>query len=487
MQGGRELKGQMLLDYKTRCTLPKYNISIIPTRIFEPPFGKHEKEIRHFADIPRLRALSERQSPFAPYIFIRDNGTAAGTGENESKVLSADAPTNKIIQTMEQIQDSSKGAQGVVLNPFAGQLLRDDGGIKTYAPIFGWIAYTREATARGNAVLEWTLGHPKGAVGNGDVQYCAFSPASMRQELRAVSQYPTQKPFALLDKGSGATLELQEIANGAFHSQNIKGTVWALPYLVQDAFQGLFPAILRLGGEPLYFEGATLFINGAWQHIVLQASHVKEKLAGLATGDFEFLKNKAHAVMNAPSMAGEVSGDMRKPLAFYAAAMDNPQVIGAGFDVAGNGSKTFSTLYYCFGKLSILQDIFDPDAMVAYADHEWHIDTIMTNLGREDFSFGAFFAVDGMKFEMSFRGHAHGYFSEKGLFGFCSTHERRSDFLQESIWARHFSALLPAEFRHVNNLKLKGRFRIEVDQSLPFAKVVVEEINGVERIAGKED
>ena len=482
MACGQGTKGQMLLDYKARCTLPKYNISVVPTRIFLPPFGAHEKEIRHFADIPRLRALSGRQSPFAPYIFIRDNGTAMGTGENESKAVRAGESTSKIIETMEAVQDASKGAQGVVLNPFAGQLLRDAEGIRTYAPLFGWIAYTREATARGNAVLEWTLGHPKGAVGDGEVQYCAFNLESMRRELRAVSQNPTQNPYALLDQGGESAPAVKTTANGVFYSQGVDWAGWSLPHHVQDAFQTIFPALLRFGGEPLYFEGATLFVNGAWQHIILQAAHVKDKLAGLATGDFNFLKNKVQAIVGAPDMVGEVSGDLRNLMDLYAAALSNPMVIGAGFDVAGNGSKTFSTLYHCTGKLSILQDIFDPDAMVAYSDHEWHIDTIVTNLGRSDFSFGAFFAIDSMKFKNTFRGHAHGYFTENGILGFCSVQEMRLDPLSDGVWKMHFNALLPDEFRHRDNLKLTGKFRMVADDTLPFAKVVVEEITGVEFI-----
>jgi len=250
----------------------------------------------------------------------------------------------------------------------------------------------------------------------------------------------------------------------------------------RQAFRNLFPALLRLGGEPLYFEGATLFINGAWQHMLLQIAHAKDKLAGLATGDFNFLKNKVHAIVDAPDMAGEISGDLRNLMDLYAAALENPNVIGAGFDVAGNGSKAFPTLYYCYGKLSQLQDIFDPNAMVAYSDQEWHIGTIIANLGRKEFSFGAFFAIDSMKFENTFRGHAHGYFSEKGLFGFCSAQERRLDSLSDRVWIRHFRALLPDEFLRLNNLKLTGKFRIDVDSSLPFAKVVVEEITGVESI-----
>ncbi|MFA6908098.1 MAG: hypothetical protein WC263_04710 [Candidatus Micrarchaeia archaeon] len=481
MACGQGTKGQMLLDYKARCTLPKYNVSVVPTRIFLPPFGAHEKEIRHFADIPRLRALSGQKSPFAPYIFIRDNGTAMGTGENESKVLRSGESTSKIIETMEAVQDASKGAQGVVLNPFAAQLLRDEGGIKEYAPIFGWIAYTREATARGNAVLEWTLGHPKGAVGGGGVQYCAFNPASMRRELRAVSQNPTQDPYALLDSGGESAPAVKTAPNGVFYSQGADWAGWSLPNRVDDAFQTLFPALLRLGGEPLYFEGATLFINNAWQHILLQVAEVKGKLSGLLTDDMAYLENEASKILDYPSVEGTVSGDKRMLGGLYASAIDDPRVICAGFDVAGRGSREFSTLYYSPSKLFVLKGISDPNAMLAYDDQAQHIKSITQGITDGDYFFGGIWSFNIMH-SHTFRGHVRGYFERRGILGLCIAMDKESNCVHEWAMNRHFENLLPGEFRGYGNLKITGRFRMEVDETIPFAKVAVDEISSVEFI-----
>jgi hypothetical protein len=480
----QETKGQMLLDCKARCTLPKYNVSVVPTKIFLPPFGQHEKEIRHFADISRLRELSGRQSPFAPYLFIRDNDTAMGTGENESKVLRAGESTSKIIETMEAVQDASKGAQGVVLNPFAGQLLWDEGNRKEYAPIFGWIAYTREATARGNAVLEWTLGHPKGAVQPDDnaklktkVHYNAFCPATMRRELGALDHYSTPDPYVLVDEVIGAEravglkMTVPRIFDGYTHPARFP----------DKAFSSLFPALLRLGGEPLYFEGATLFLNRAWQHIILQVATMKEQVAGLATKDMAWLSKEAGNIVNYPSVKGEVSGDIKMLMRLYADALENPGVICAGFDVSGKGSREFSTLHYSPEKLKDLNGITDPNAMLAYSDQHQHITGIISRIQEWKFFFGGIWSFNDMHTN-TFRGHTHGYFSRKNILGFCHAAEKKANAVSQQAMNMRFQQMLPQEFRGNGNLKITGRFRMEADDTLPFAKVVVEEITGVARI-----
>jgi|GEM_PF-3959273 len=482
MACGQGTKGQMLLDYKARCTLPKYNVSVVPTKIFLPPFGAHEKEIRHFADVPRLRALSGQKSPFAPYLFVRDNGCAQGTGENESMVVPAELSTSKIITAMEQVRDASKGAEGVVLNPFAGQLLWDEGARKEFAPIFGWIAYTQQATARGNAVLEWTLGHPKGAVKGGDVQYCAFNTASMRGELGALDHYSMPSPYVLVDEGIGAEREVC-----------LKLTVPRLFYghshparFPDKAFRSLFPALLRLGGEPLYFEGATLFINGLWQHILLQVATMKDKVAGLATKDMAWLSKKAGNIVNYPSVKGEVSGDIGMLMRLYAEALEDPRVMGAGFDVSGKGSREFSTLYYSPSNLRNLTGIMDANAMLAYSDQHHHAPLITARITDGKFFFGGIWSFIDMH-SNTFRGHTHGYFARKNILGFCHADEKNAKSTATQTMNMRFDQMLPKEFRGQGDLKITGRFRMEADETLPFAKVAVEEITGVERIKEKQE
>ena len=333
-------------------------------------------------------------------------------------------------------------------------------------------------------MLEWTLGHPKGAVGDGDTQYCAFNTASMRHELQAIVQSPSEGPYVLLDKADCRAPELGRVANGIFFPQNASGGYDDLPSRANEAFRSLFPALLRLGGKPLYFEGATAFVNNAWHHIILQVAEMKSKLPGLSTLDMAYLENEAVHILNYPGVEGTVTGDKRMLGGLYANAIEDPNVICAGFDVAGKGNRDFSTLYYSPSKLSVLKGISDPNAMLAYNDQEHHIPIITRGITEGDYFFGGIWSFNIMA-SKTFRGHVRGYFERRGILGVCIAMDKKANNALEWAMNRHFRNLLPEEFRYSGNLKLTGKFRMEVDETIPFAKVAVEEITGVERIKEK--
>ena len=78
----------------------------------------------------------------------------------------------------------------------------------------------------------------------------------------------------------------------------------------------------------------------------------------------------------------------------------------------------------------------------------------------------------------TFRGHTHGYFARKGILGFCHAAEKKTNSVSLQAMNKRFAHMLPKKFQGYGNLKITGRFRMVADDTLPFAKVSVEEITG---------
>lgn len=438
------------------------NLVVPPRRVITPPFGPQEAEV--VRALERFKALATSEGPFLPYVIVRNNGAPEGTGEGKSIPIKLDASPKQVIDLMERVQHSDTHAKGVLLMPFVGQRIMDDDRVyrEVFAPLFGGIAYTAPCTERGNAVIEWAYGHPA-KVMRGGGHYAAFNAENLEQQANVDLFGKTREPHALnrfFDYG----LKIDRVFKGGdFIDDTARGG--------RHFLKNIFEAVLALGEHgKVYLEWGLTAIGSQMQAFAFQASEFSGTLSGIPTWMHTALRDFRKLVIE----SGEDVSDLDALKARYEQAVADPRVVAAGFDLVGKERREFDTLLWHFDT-DELYTCEEKKALLALSTHSrtnmlalYHgVQPVEETVG------GVVELLSGRK-QDTFKAHMHGFCSSRGILGLGGV-ERMDHKLY---------ALLPPGKKYYENepLVLKGKFVLEVDETIPFGTMRVERIDSFKRV-----
>ena len=432
----------------------------VPSTIISPPFDKEEIRVKTTV----LKAYTRKDGPFLPYLMLRNNGAPTGTGRGMSVPVHLDEKDTVISRRLHEIMESDKEAAGVLMQPFVGQMLfQENDGLKIIAPLLSGIAYTQKATERGNAIMEWCYGHPKKAV-KGAGKYIAFNPENMISEAEAQNIVEaTRGIYSLGDPRQG------------YSGQNLglifqEAEKWDRPYEDYDLMEKVMESIWKLGKTGAYYiEWAMTQADGAARLFALQVAEVDEKLAGVPTKAYEALKRFDFKL----ECTGVEAQDLEMLKKLYEQALLDPEVIAVSFDIVGKGKREFGNMVWTPDERQ-LRKMPDAPLVLAYGEGVEPLKAHLIARDRKQLTG----LVELNKREVhinTFRGHMHGDANFAKIFGMGSTVNM----------ADKLDAFLPMEWRggvNLSNTLIRGKFMLEVDETLPFGTLRIERIDSVERL-----
>ncbi|MFA6907621.1 MAG: hypothetical protein WC263_02235 [Candidatus Micrarchaeia archaeon] len=399
-----------------------------------------------------------------------------------------DEKLGKIIEKMEQSQASDPDAKGVILQLPVGQLVRTSREFEVYLPLMSMIAYTPEATERGNAIIKWVPGHPSLAV-KGAGRYVAFNENDGKIDFGfdMWREPPTEAGCEKIVRSNMHTF----VADGRASIYTLDA-IRELPKKVQRRLErNLFDFMMKIGKESaLYFELMMTAINGKVGIYPVQVSEVKNKLAGVPTWIFDSFMNMGKrledsTVKNSAQMSKMLKNpaeyaptdDFERLKELYRVAMEDPHVVAAGFDVVGREKKRFGTIHWAPRGLADVVAFGDKSTLVCW--DFGGLEVMSQAIEKGEVAMGGLVEIQSHRVNGTFWGHAHGAcesqnipalggveYVEKKLIGLMPGQDEGEK--KELLWK--------------GNLILKGDFLLDVDQAKPFGTLRVERIDSVERI-----
>ncbi|MDD5337533.1 MAG: hypothetical protein PHS02_03560 [Candidatus ainarchaeum sp.] len=418
----------------------------------------------------RLKTLSTPEGPFLPYLMLRNNGDPKGTGKGDSLLTPLDASLEAVINTIALVQHSDPEARGVILQSFVGQfMLKNEREGTCFAPFLSGIAYTPEATERKNAIIEWVFGHPASAV-RGAGNYLAFNDQNIEGELASTQFYGEDKQTSLLmdQRDSGGRIEI---------STHFDEILWMnqaanIPIPKVKELMGKVAAGVMAFKQALYLEWALTYIKDEPLLFALQVSEVINKLAGLPTR----MHNVLHRLPDLMSQAcvRTASSDMENFKKRYMQALENPQVIAAGFDIAGKDRQEFTKMVW-LPDITDLKDAFGEEPFVLALDRRITVQKVLQHQV-ESCGLRGIVEIDCIERTSStFRGHVHGFCGTEDILGLSGVENM----------SHKLSPLLPKEYeayKGLSELRITGKFVLKVDETVPFGTLTVKRIDGVKKL-----
>ncbi len=400
--------------------------------------------------------------------MVRNNGRPEGTGEGKSIPVALDDQLFTIADAIGVVQDSDPKSKGAILQPFVGQFLFDDKDGKHYAPIFSGIAYTAKASERGNVVLEWVFGHPKAAV-VGQGRYIAFNEQNWEQELGDDTFFYKQSmkdSWALEDSDGlrGRSVGIRPIAGGW---QN-KMTTFINR---EEVFSKIPVSILNFGEHgAFYLEWAATCIKSKTRLFALQVAETEHRIAGIPT----WLKD---ALDNMSGMIQDALFDTPvqiEALNAYRKAVEDPQVIAAGFDVVGRGKLEFEKMVWMPNVRSLNRCHLRSAWTLAFNGKHTTAKLLTSYDYDKESLAGIVEIVSSRKERQTFRGHMHGFCTTRGILGLGGIenmgHKLYASYPEKFAGTKH------------ENLLIKGKFVLEVDEGMPFGTLRVERVDSVQKL-----
>ncbi|MCX6770246.1 MAG: hypothetical protein NT051_06280 [Candidatus Micrarchaeota archaeon] len=441
-------------------------------------------KINDFASLQHENSLFLKEAnPFYPPVtVIRNNGIPRGAGIGNTEFMLQSAGLDGLFLCYRNVGASDQTADGAIFQQFGGmemklgkQTINVFGtdvafGEKTfYAPIIGGIAYT--------AVLQWVYGHPKAAVDGKGNYYAFYGKDSMGEPIISNSsihalekEYPQPHPVEL---GSNEGTDFMNRYSSA--AMELLGSV--------------AESVSMLGKYGAYYiEWAGAILDGKMQKLALQVAVFSSPLlAGLDSRTQarldEFPEKLGHAIAGL-----ELNPQTKRLKSLYEKAINDPRTIAVGFDVVGVRKQVHNSLLYTADsnffanhKQDVSLFIIDPkniylgepevkstfECMPIKKTSSIGIVEIGKSPSRKTAGDGD--STFGFCGQGTFRGHLHGFFTEKGMLGLSGT-----QFMKEKRLA-----LLPEKLDTKDSAIMRGKFVLEVDESLPFGTLRVERIDDV--------
>ena len=434
--------------------LAKAGFRRVPFGLIKPPFEPKLDDIRVMMQV--MKAYSKPDGPFLPYVMFRNNGRPEGTGEGRSEPDCFGHGGRHYLWRLNDIQKSDANAKGVIMQPFVGQKLFElDEATSLCGPHLSGIAYTKAATERGNAIVEWVYGHPAGAVA-GYGNYVAFDENSIGSESDNLKIYSKDKMiFALKDCNRGSNDRKVEIAQEKI-SEGIGHGINDVALLGK-----VMEAVLRFGENGAYYlEWALTKIAGNASLFALQASEFSGKLAGLPTWMHTALQN--FGVHDKERLNDDA--DLRRLKRLYEEAVGDPAVLAAGFDTVGTGKKTFSRLAWKPLDNELMYLPSEP-FIIAYT-MDISPQTVIKEVMERDLNDG-FVELSRIAAHNPLRGHAAGYGLSHDVLGLGGVEDM----------SHKLEAIVPEGFQRYGNAIIEGKFVLEVDSRIPFGTLRVERVD----------
>ena len=488
-----QTKGGNLILFKS--ALEKHGIIVPPFKVITPPFGEKRIEIANV--LAFFRRISNPEGPFLPYAMVRNNGSAKGTGEGSSAPIPLDCKPSKLIELMENVQQSDANAQGVVFQIFTGQPLHV-ADRNPHAPLVGGIAYTPSCTDRKNAVLEWFIGHPKIVVENfSKYNYNAFNEQTLGFENQRITKKFAEKENArVLWDIPEYPHSKREVCFG-FDYFNVEEVIGKknLP-LLQKAMLEWQNALLQLDEvAPLYLEWGITVIKGKFQRFAFQVAVPDGKKDGMTWDVRKALDNLKKNIDEA-RITDDVNYD--RLISLHNDAISSKNTIAASFDVVGKGQKELSRLivmdsahssnraYELIDENTLLVlHTFDlkslkdrlsnlsPDSKVKVPGGFLEFNSIRRKddeIGRKDGAIGEEF-----EFTSTFRAHLRGFCDAHGIFGLGEGTVLLSNLASHASSEMEVPSLRPGTV-------MEGKFIMDVDDGASFGKLSVERVDKVFRL-----
>ena len=341
-------------------------------------------------------------------------------------------------------------------------------------PILGGIAYTAKSSERGNAIVEWVVGHPAKAV-KGEGNYVAYNQETMHTESRGCNCHNADRSvFSLMDRkerdGQRVIIE-----KGLPWDNRIEVIEETRSNAMRAVFERLFTNVLRLDElGPFYLEWAITHIHGQTRIFALQASEFAGKLAGLPTWIETALRN----FDNLLAETGSGSEDLECLKRHYGQAVEDPRAIVVGFDVAGKGRKEFHTMLWRLNirDVSLVGKGFGEGPILLALDTSATEMCIIANDGRRNgLDIGGIVELYSRRALGTFRAHMGGYCRVNSILGLG--HFRGINHKLDAVFPGQY-----ARYDGKSNLLIRGKFVLEVDESRPFGMLKVERVDKVEEL-----
>jgi len=431
-----------------------------------------------FYDHDTLRAenelfLKQANPLFPPVTVIRNNGIPRGAGIGTTKFIQQSADFDKLSLCHYEVKESDKDADGVLFQQFGGMEMKF-GNTTAYAPIISGIAYTGPCTKSGSIMLNWVYGHLKGAVEGKGNYYSPLgedpiSDMQIRNEgiyaLEKHSHHPYLNPLPLFSEYQHFMCDYRP------HSR--------------DLIRDISKSVEALGKDgAFYMEWAAIVIDGTAHKIALQVAEVTDTLlAGLDNKTQALLDNFDKSLEIA--FSGKILPLAQDIQSRYDKAIFDPNVVAVGFDVVGRKKQTYDSLVYLRNDrktaelLSSGMQLFLIEAGEIYLNES----SMKIAFGRKPIEKTSKIGIveaghstvrtsPANGGHSNFRGHMHGFFTEKGITGLSGT-----QFMKEKLLA-----LVPGQPKTLNDAIMRGKFVLDVDESVPIGTLRVESIDSVEEL-----
>ena len=459
--------------------------AIVPRMHVLAPYSPSQFSFKEINEVRNLfhRFQSLSDSPYAPGIMIRDNGTPQGTGGGASSMLPICSDADIIRSRMRESQGSNSNASVILQLPVGQPLHFVDNNI-FYSPIFGAIAYTSPATQAGNAVVEWAPGHTALAV-KGFGKYVAFN-KDENSLFRQMVFTKQQSNWPLVDKETEI-----DIIYG--HGQEINICPMWLYAIARRSLEKLSSAgseiqekvsnfVLRMGEEgALYFELAATHINGKTSLFCFQVAEVKEKLSGIPTWMHDALNDIdeiGSGVSKGKSSSETAHFERLKSL--YREAVSNPSIIVAGSDVVGSKTKSLAKMLWKPTSRSERKS----DVSTIFINHDGGLQYLSRVIANGELKAGGLVELIPRRVSGTFKAHMHGACESQDVLGIGNLNNKAKNMEHKLV------GLLPGNLSEserkgmvsTGNIILKGDFTMQVDQTIPFGTVTVNRIDSVEQL-----
>ncbi len=464
-------KASKLRDYEARANKAGWIV---------PPFEVLSRNLKE-EDITRVfgkfKSICHSDGPLGNWVFIRNNGKPQGTGEGVSRIVRLDLSEKLVKVLANRVIKSDPQAEGVMFQPVVGQSFHI---YYWFTPFVSGIAYTPECSERKNAIVEWVYGHPALAVEGGG-RYVAFNKKTLKEEVEYIdlSMQDNIKVVALREPeffpgysfgNEFASLRTDKHARMGFLEEMFREIVENEGK--RELFKKLFEAVLKIGEHgPLYLEWAATSIYGQVKLFALQISEFEGKLAGLPT----LMAGKLLELVRDAQLPENT--EFRNLKALYGKAVEDPHVFAVGFDVVGKHKKEFDTMIWMpNGKQLKRGDIFLASTSLLV----WDCGPVTTRDILSD-QFGKGMMVGGIVEWTAQAGDVHPF---RGHFGeYCRRHSipglGNIQRMEDKLYA-----LFPSGFKEGPKhwLLIKGKFVLEVDESIPFGTLKVLEVKDVRKL-----